>query len=59
VRDEYFATGVNGRPRMGMGLRGPAFTSAERNRADLAFARELGLPISIHVGMAGTGPPGG
>src|SRR5580698_10261761 len=40
---------------MGMGLRGPAFTSAARNAADFAFARELGLPISVHVGMAGTG----
>jgi 5-methylthioadenosine/S-adenosylhomocysteine deaminase len=40
---------------MGMALRGPAFTSADRNAADFAFARELGLPISVHVGMAGTG----
>jgi cytosine/adenosine deaminase-related metal-dependent hydrolase len=40
---------------MGMGLRGPAFTSAARNAEDYAFARDLGLPISIHVGMAGTG----
>jgi 5-methylthioadenosine/S-adenosylhomocysteine deaminase len=55
MRDEYFASGSYGRLRMGMGLRGPAFTSAERNAADFAFARELGLPISIHVGMAGTG----
>jgi 5-methylthioadenosine/S-adenosylhomocysteine deaminase len=44
----------NGRLRMGMALRGPCFTSAERNREDFAFARELRLPISIHVGMAGT-----
>ncbi|MGW0830992.1 amidohydrolase family protein [Streptomyces prunicolor] len=43
-----------GRLRMGMALRGPCFTSPERNRQDFAFARELGLPISIHVGMAGT-----
>jgi 5-methylthioadenosine/S-adenosylhomocysteine deaminase len=55
MRDEYFGSGRYGRLRMGMGLRGPAFTSAERNAADFAFARELGLPISIHVGMAGTG----
>src|SRR5580698_4979585 len=55
MRDEYFASGRCGRLRMGLGLRGPAFTSAERNAADFAFARELGLPISIHVGMAGTG----
>jgi 5-methylthioadenosine/S-adenosylhomocysteine deaminase len=39
---------------MGMALRGPSFTSAERNAADFAFARDLGLPISVHVGMAGT-----
>ncbi len=55
MRDEYFAAGSYGRLRMGMALRGPAFTSAERNADDFAFARDLGLPISIHVGMAGTG----
>ncbi|MBV2357595.1 amidohydrolase family protein [Streptomyces sp. J2-1] len=55
MRDENFpGNGMNGRLRMGMWLRGPAFTSAERNREDFAFARELGLPISVHVGMAGT-----
>jgi 5-methylthioadenosine/S-adenosylhomocysteine deaminase len=54
LRDECFATGVNGRLRMGMALRGPCFTSAEQNAQDFKFSRELGLPISIHVGMAGT-----
>ena len=54
MRDEHFPTGNNGRLRMGMALRGPSFTSAERNAEDFAYARELGLPISIHVGMAGT-----
>jgi cytosine/adenosine deaminase-related metal-dependent hydrolase len=54
LRDEQFSTGTNGRLRMGMALRGPCFTSAERNANDFAFARELGLPISLHVGMAGT-----
>jgi 5-methylthioadenosine/S-adenosylhomocysteine deaminase len=54
MRDEKFAGGVNGRLRMGMALRGPCFTSAERNAEDFAFARGLGLPISVHVGMAGT-----
>jgi cytosine/adenosine deaminase-related metal-dependent hydrolase len=54
MRDEHFPTGVNGRLRMGMALRGPCFTSAEQNAADFAYARELGLPISTHVGMAGT-----
>jgi 5-methylthioadenosine/S-adenosylhomocysteine deaminase len=55
MRDEHFSGNrANGRLRMGMALRGPCFTSAERNTADFRFARELGLPISIHVGMAGT-----
>src|SRR3984957_15229401 len=55
MRDEYFSSGRYGRLRLGMALRGPAFTSADRNAADFAFARDLGLPISIHAGMAGTG----
>jgi cytosine/adenosine deaminase-related metal-dependent hydrolase len=54
MRDEHFPKGVNGRLRMGMALRGPCFTSAQRNAEDFKFARELGLPISTHVGMAGT-----
>src|SRR5271156_3067662 len=54
MRDEHFPKGVNGRLRMGMALRGPCFTSAEQNAEDFKFARELGLPISTHVGMAGT-----
>jgi 5-methylthioadenosine/S-adenosylhomocysteine deaminase len=54
MRDEHFPTGVNGRLRMGMALRGPCFASAEQNAKDFAHARELGLPISTHVGMAGT-----
>jgi cytosine/adenosine deaminase-related metal-dependent hydrolase len=54
MREEQFASGVNGRLRMGMALRGPCFTSPERNAQDFAFARELDLPISTHVGMAGT-----
>ena len=54
MHDEHFPNGVNGRLRMGMALRGPCFTSAERNAEDFKFARELGLPISTHVGMAGT-----
>jgi 5-methylthioadenosine/S-adenosylhomocysteine deaminase len=54
MRDEHFPKGINGRLRMGMALRGPCFTSAERNAEDFKFARELGLPISTHVGMAGT-----
>jgi 5-methylthioadenosine/S-adenosylhomocysteine deaminase len=54
MRDQHFPNGTNGRLRMGLALRGPAFTSEERNTQDFNFARELGLPISTHVGMAGT-----
>jgi cytosine/adenosine deaminase-related metal-dependent hydrolase len=54
MRDEHFPKGVNGRLRLGVALRGPCFTSAERNAEDFKFARDLGLPISTHVGMAGT-----
>ncbi|HEX4250751.1 MAG TPA: amidohydrolase family protein [Pseudonocardia sp.] len=55
LRDQYFpGNAANSRLRMGMALRGPCFTSAERNADDFAFARELGLPISIHIGMSGT-----
>src|ERR1700761_6366715 len=54
LRDEQFPSGSNGRLRMGMALRGPCFTTLERNAQDFAFARDLGLPISLHVGMAGT-----
>jgi cytosine/adenosine deaminase-related metal-dependent hydrolase len=53
VRDELFAAGRYGRLRMGLALRGPAFSSAEATSADFGYARELGLPISVHVGMAG------
>jgi 5-methylthioadenosine/S-adenosylhomocysteine deaminase len=54
MRNEQFPSGSNGRLRMGMALRGPCFTTPERNAKDFAFARDLGLPISLHVGMAGT-----
>jgi cytosine/adenosine deaminase-related metal-dependent hydrolase len=50
---EHFPDGASGRLRMGLALRGPAFTTPEATREDFAFARELGLPISVHVGMAG------
>jgi cytosine/adenosine deaminase-related metal-dependent hydrolase len=49
MRDEYFASGAYGRLRMGMALRGPCFTSAERNAEDYAFARDLGLASGKQV----------
>ncbi|HEY0471223.1 MAG TPA: amidohydrolase family protein [Kribbella sp.] len=48
-----FAGESSDRARMGFALRGPAFTTPEATQADFAVARDLGLPISIHVGMAG------
>jgi cytosine/adenosine deaminase-related metal-dependent hydrolase len=53
VREQHFATGTSGRLRMGLALRGPASSSREATRHDFGLARELDLPISIHVGMAG------
>lgn len=53
VRAELFPNGANGRLRMGLALRGPAFTTPEATALDFAVARELGVPISVHVGMAG------
>jgi len=50
---EHFPDQISGRLRMGMALRGPAFTTPKATQNDFAFARELGLPISVHVGMAG------
>jgi 5-methylthioadenosine/S-adenosylhomocysteine deaminase len=50
---EHFPDGISGRLRMGLALRGPAFTTPEATEKDFAFARELGLPISVHVGMTG------
>ncbi|HEV7973164.1 amidohydrolase family protein [Amycolatopsis sp.] len=42
-----------GRLRLGLALRGLAFTTPEATQGDFALARELGVPISVHVGMAG------
>ena len=53
VHEALFADGHHGRLRMGLALRGPAFTTQEATARDFAMARELGVPISIHVGMAG------
>ncbi|HEY0804641.1 MAG TPA: amidohydrolase family protein, partial [Pseudonocardiaceae bacterium] len=53
IRDTYFPPGSGGRLAMGLALRGPHFATPEANQADFALARDLGLPISIHAGMAG------
>ena len=55
MRAEQFPVGTSGRLRMGLALRGPAMSSSAATRHDFEFARELDVPVSIHVGMAGYG----
>jgi 5-methylthioadenosine/S-adenosylhomocysteine deaminase len=47
------AGGLPERVTLGLGLRGAAFASPDEAAAEFAVARSLGLPISVHVGMAG------
>jgi cytosine/adenosine deaminase-related metal-dependent hydrolase len=55
VRTEHFPASGSGRLTMGLALRGPATSSHAATRHDFDLARELDVPISIHVGMAGYG----
>jgi cytosine/adenosine deaminase-related metal-dependent hydrolase len=50
VRTTYFASDA-GLLTMALATRGPGFCQPEVVRAEWALARELGLPITIHVGM--------
>jgi cytosine/adenosine deaminase-related metal-dependent hydrolase len=50
VREQYFNSD-NGLMTMAMGTRGPGFCTEEVVRHDWALAREIGVPISVHVGM--------
>jgi cytosine/adenosine deaminase-related metal-dependent hydrolase len=43
----------NGRITLAAALRGPDFGTVDRSVDDWATARELGLPISVHIGVAG------
>jgi cytosine/adenosine deaminase-related metal-dependent hydrolase len=43
---------------MALALRGPDFTQPEVNQQDFAMARELGVPITIHIGAQGGAPEG-
>ena len=47
--------GDDGLVTLAMAARGPDFTPIATTAADLAFARELGVPVTAHVG---TGRPG-
>jgi 5-methylthioadenosine/S-adenosylhomocysteine deaminase len=54
IREEYFSAD-NGSPdagllTMALALRGPQFTTPEANRHDFELARDLDLPVTVHVG---------
>lgn len=43
----------DGRIALGLALRGPSMATPAENEYEFALARELGVPISLHAGMAG------
>ena len=47
------------RVTLGMAVRGPEFSAIETCVADWALARELGLPVTVHVGGGLRGTQGG
>ena len=55
VREEHFSSDDQ-LVTMAMALRGPDFASYEMTRGDMRLARELDIPISVHVGVAEFGP---
>ena len=50
IRDQYFSSD-DGLLTLAMGTRGPGFCTPEVVQHDWALAREVGAPISVHVGM--------
>jgi 5-methylthioadenosine/S-adenosylhomocysteine deaminase len=50
IRDTYFSSN-DGLLTMGLATRGPGFCKEEVVRAEWALARELGIPITVHVAM--------
>jgi 5-methylthioadenosine/S-adenosylhomocysteine deaminase len=50
VRDQYFSS-REGLITLAMGTRGPGFCTPEVVTHDWELAREVGAPISVHVGM--------
>lgn len=50
VREQYFSSD-EGLLTLAMGTRGPGFCTEEVVRHDWELAREVGAPISVHVGM--------
>jgi 5-methylthioadenosine/S-adenosylhomocysteine deaminase len=53
AQELHASHGGGGRITLGLALRGPLFASAEETEREFGLARELGLPVSIHAGMAG------
>ncbi len=49
VRDQYFSS--DGLITLAMGTRGPGFCTPEVVKHDWELARDVGAPISVHVGM--------
>ena len=50
IRDTYFSSD-DGLITMGLATRGPGFCTDEVVRGEWAMARDLGIPITVHVGM--------
>jgi cytosine/adenosine deaminase-related metal-dependent hydrolase len=50
VRDQYFSSD-DGLLTLAMGTRGPGFCTPEVVKHDWQLARDVGAPISVHVGM--------
>jgi cytosine/adenosine deaminase-related metal-dependent hydrolase len=50
VRERYFSSD-DGLMTLAMGTRGPGFCTPDVVRHDWALARDVGAPISVHVGM--------
>ncbi len=51
IRDTYFASD-NQLLTMALATRGPGFTQDQVVQAEWAMARDLGIPITVHAGMA-------
>lgn len=50
IRDTYFASD-DGLLTMALATRGPGFTQDQVVQSEWGLARELGIPITVHVGM--------
>jgi 5-methylthioadenosine/S-adenosylhomocysteine deaminase len=50
IRDTYFASG-DGLLTMALATRGPGFCQDDVVRSEWTLARDLGIPITVHVGM--------